>query len=397
MLSVGGLAVLLAGCWPTPGAGPDRRSFNPLERTLVPAVVPRLTERFRAPLPEGTSPPVVSPAGLFVRGGTFLNAFEPGSGALRWSVQLPSEPSIGYTMRDPHILDADRVIVSIDTPRSGDYVQNVVVSVDTRTGADTALLETRGNLDSLRGDEVATIQAGDDVGLTTISVERLDSTSRWGGFAFDLAAGGGRASLGEDLLFVATGDRVQAYDPSVPCPDYSDEFQIPACTTLWARGVGGTSTPVVIGEDATVYAGSADGSLYALRSDTGGVRWFAPLGAAVDRPPALADDVLYGATADGRLSAVPTGGCGTLVCPVSWTTDPGAEVTVQPAVAGGVVYTGAADGTVRAFDAAGCGAPTCPPLWTADAGAPVTGGLAVYGGRLYVTTADALIGYALPA
>jgi outer membrane protein assembly factor BamB len=162
------------------------------------------------------------------------------------------------------------------------------------------------------------------------------------------------------------------------------------------RPVNGTATPVVIGDDTTVYSGSGDGSVYALDAATGAIRWTAPVGSPVERTPALAHDTLYVPTADGRLSAVPAGGCGAAVCVASWTTAPAGVISVQPAVAGDVVYVGSANGTLRAFDANGCDAPTCAPLWTANAGAPITGGMAVYGGKLYVGTADALVAYGLP-
>jgi outer membrane protein assembly factor BamB len=394
-IAAGALAMLLSGCWPTPGAGPDRRSFNPFERTLTPETVRRLTEAFRAPLAEGAGPPVVSPTGLFVRTGESVTAFEPGTGVLRWSRPLiPYD--LGYWINDPFIVGArNEVWASFSLPRSGGFLQSVVVIMDAETGADDGgFHELIGGLDAMRGTDMGLIERDLSEGrdLTSIGVQNFEGRPNWGGVAPEAA--GGVLTLGERLLFVATGNQVQAYDTTTPCVPYGDYFQ--ACPSEWARPLRGETTPVVIGNDATVYAGSADGRLHALRTDTGGIRWESDLGSPVTRAPALADGTLYVATTDGRLNAVPADGCRNFLCPATWTTAPGSEITVQPAVAGGVVFVGSADGSLKAFDAAGCGAATCPALWTANAAAPVTGGLAVYNGRLYAGTANALVSYGLP-
>ncbi len=88
LLGIGLLALLASGCWPAPGAGPDRRSFNPFEQTLTSASVGRLTEAFRVPLADGAGPPVVTGAGLFVRSGLSIRAFAPDNGAARWTASL---------------------------------------------------------------------------------------------------------------------------------------------------------------------------------------------------------------------------------------------------------------------------------------------------------------------
>ena len=393
VLAAGTLAMLLTGCWPIPGAGPDRRSFNPFERVLTPATVGRLREAFRVPLPDGTGAPVVTRAGLFVHTGDAISAFEPGSGAPRWSVE--ASESIGPYAGDPYVVDDDRVMAS--TRLDSDLVWADAITLDIDTGA---RLQTQGVfslLTSIRGDEMATItpQTGQTGRPPILTVRRVDGAAYWGGMAPEID--GGTGSLAPDRqLYVGTTDRVQRYDATTPCPDDSSGTSVPICSSMWTRPVGGTATPVVIGDDDTVFAGSSNGTLYALRADTGGIRWTATLGSPVTQPPALAGGVLHVATADGRLSAIAADGCGTYRCPVIWSTEVGSEITVQPVVAGGVVYVGSADGSLRAFAAEGCGAATCPPLWTADAGAPVQGGLAVFAGRLYVGTGNALVAYGLP-
>jgi outer membrane protein assembly factor BamB len=231
------------------------------------------------------------------------------------------------------------------------------------------------------------------VNYTWIAVGEPPVDSAWGGAARE--AFGGVPTLGEGRLYLAMQNQVLAYDTTTACPHYRPGEQPRVCQSEWARSIGSVVTPVVIGDHSTVYVGSTGGSVYALRAGSGGIRWTANVG-SVTRPPALAYDTLYVATDDGRMSALPAGGCEASECPVGWSTATGSANTVQPAVAGGVVYTGSADGTVKAFDASGCGAGTCPPLWTVNTGSPVTGGLAVHNGRLYVGTQGALVGYGLP-
>jgi outer membrane protein assembly factor BamB len=397
---VGAAVLALSGCWPTPGAGPDRRSFNPYERTLTAATVGRLTEAFRVPLGGGAGPPVVTPAGLFVRTGLSIAAFEARTGQARWTVQ-PTGYGEVFEVSDPFVLAGGDQVLASASIRAGLYYDSVFVAIDVRTGA-AEQRTPAGRIGSVRGDGAAVVDEVFDHGSTyrTIGVRSLAGGSDWGGYLVD-GVGFGPLTLGEGRLYVAAGDEVHAYDTTIPCPPYSEIEPLLVCRTEWERTVGPRVTPVVIGDDATVYVGTEapigmEGQLVALDAESGGIRFSAAVGAGVNRSPALAGGTLYVATVDGRLSAVPADGCGAFRCPASWTTATASEVTAQPAVAGGVVYVGSADGTLRAFDAGGCGAATCEPLWTVDAGGPVTGGLAIHGGMLYVGTGDALVAYGLP-
>lgn len=61
----------LAGCWPVPGAGPDRRSHNPYEEAITAATAPALTQAWSVqvdstPGASRVSDPVVSSAGIHV-------------------------------------------------------------------------------------------------------------------------------------------------------------------------------------------------------------------------------------------------------------------------------------------------------------------------------------------
>jgi outer membrane protein assembly factor BamB len=392
------LVVAMAGCWPTPGAGPDRRSSNPFERTLTPETVGGLVEQFRVPLARGAGPPVVTSAGLFVRSGPSITALEPATGARRWSAVVPEsydpEDDWRYSVSEPHIGGNGRqVLATATTYRTGGFLDSQLVTLDAASGVPSRRTAA-GPLQSLRGDTMASIEyeaTGDYP--TTLGVAGVDGGPAWGGAAVEV--NGGVGTLGVGRLFRSAGTEVLAYDTTTPCPPSGRPEPSRFCEPSWVRSLGAPATPVVIGDDATVFVG-ASGYVYALDAGSGAVRWRSVAGNEVQQPPALAGGTLYLATADGRLSAFRAGGCGSDVCPAVWTTPLAIRFSVQPAVAGGVVYVGAADGTVTAFDAAGCGAQTCAPLWTIDVGAPVSGGLAVEGGRLYVGTTDSLVAYGLP-
>src|SRR5262249_25422164 len=64
---------------------------------------------------------------------------------------------------------------------------------------------------------------------------------------------------------------------------------------VWATALDGTNTwqPVIGDNGATLYAGTDAGTLYAVDSATGAVRWRASVGSAVTGSVALAGDTLY--------------------------------------------------------------------------------------------------------
>ena len=392
LLGVCVLAVMLSGCWLTPGAGPDRQSFNPFERTLTTGTVAGLREAFRVPLVDGAGPPVVNGAGVYVRSGVAIRSFAPDSGEPRWSTTLPEQTEDESTISDPFIVADGKHIVA--STRSVNYT-NHLETLDTDTG--TAQRQGySGIAQSLRGTRLGSAyqpDPGEQPMYTFVGIRNLEDASNWGGLAPE-ATHAAVATLGESLLYVANGNKVLAYDPSVPCLPYPG-FPALICNSEWVRPLASATTPVVIGPHATVYTATASGDVYALNAATGGERWHASLGSPVTQALAFANGILYVGSSDGRLSAIAAGGCGLALCPVLWNTVAGSAITTQPAVAGGVVYTGAADGSVKAFKAAGCGAATCPSIWSANAGSSVDGGLAVEGAHLYAGAHSALLGYHL--
>ena len=197
---------------------------------------------------------------------------------------------------------------------------------------------------------------------------------------------GDPTAIGNGVRAYIIGDDALCEDGTYVCPN-------------WATPTDGTTAtaPVLSSDEATTFVGTNAGTVYAVETQTGAVRWSTPVGSPVTDAPALANGSLYVPTAGGDLVVLAAGGCGAPTCAPLWTAPTGSSITQQPAVAGGVVFTGSADGSLNGFDAAGCGGPICSPLWSASTGSEITGAPAVAHGGLFVGTADGrLVAYGLP-
>ena len=171
---------------------------------------------------------------------------------------------------------------------------------------------------------------------------------------------------------------------------------------------------IQFGFDAGSTHHTADSGLSTANVPTLVSAFTAATGGAVYSSPAVAADVAYLTSDDGRLyafSASGTAGCtGTPVtCAPLWTAsiEPAGSigstvgVSSSPAVVGGVVYVGSTDGKLYAFDATGTtnctGTPTtCTPLWTATTGGAIFSSPKVVGNVVYVGSTDGKL-YALDA
>jgi outer membrane protein assembly factor BamB len=153
---------------------------------------------------------------------------------------------------------------------------------------------------------------------------------------------------------------------------------------------------VVADGEATVYVATEAGTVYAVDSASGAVRWTAALGSPVTQRLAWTPSALYAVTAAGRLVTLDPDGCGHPTCtPVASVPLSGGAPVAAPAVAGGVVYVASAGGTIDAFVARGGTASTSGaggaggrPLWTTILGTEITGGPTIALGALLVGTAD---------
>jgi outer membrane protein assembly factor BamB len=414
------VAVGAAGCWPAPGAGPDRRSTNPFESAITVESAPRLREAWAATTEQApVGHPVVSAAGVHVNDPERVYGLDAATGERRWAFRRPPIPvdppapftEITFAAGQP-VVDGDRLLVpSLATPYEINLFAGFTTLVlDTATGAQLGTLD--GLVDTTRGPRALTrwssitgelslgLASLDDPAPPTVPAVVDDAVRFDDPDLHPVTLGTVRTyHAGEGLVTTTPDDTapvvpaVRAFGARPPGRDFVCKV-IPgfpaiflSCPT-WATVLDGApaGAPVLAEDESTVYVGSDAGRFYALDAATGAVVWSTDVGAPVTAEPAVTAGRIFVPTADGDLVVLRRGNGR-----VAFTAAAGAPLTVQPAVAGdrrGVVLTGAADGSVHAFPAAGCGAPACAPLWRGDAGAAITGAPAVAGGQVIYGTAD---------
>ncbi|MEW2396698.1 serine/threonine-protein kinase [Streptomyces sp. NPDC046862] len=149
-------------------------------------------------------------------------------------------------------------------------------------------------------------------------------------------------------------------------------------TRRWTYGTGGAVAPALLAAGGLVYAGSRDGSMYALDAETGKPRWQFSTGNGVYTCPAVAGGVAFFGSADYHLYAVDvkTG-------EQRWQFTAGGEVNSSPVVAGGVVYAGSDDGRLYAVDAR-----SGDRKWTFAAGGRIRSSPVVAWSKVYVGSED---------
>jgi outer membrane protein assembly factor BamB len=401
----GVLVASTAGCWPAPGAGPDRRSHNPFETVITVDNVATLREEWTATLPEGgVSSPVVSNSGVHVYAGDALYGVDRSTGAVRWRTPVPV---LGRVYAGHLVVVGDRLLASygwVSEAWEGHWY-------DTRTGTDVGA-SGDAMVSSVRGGDVLSarvfaVSGGD--GMTGLALRTIGGEpGSWSGM-LDSPGPGATApalTLGREHVY-HSGWAIDSDGPTrsrgvraFPVHDARTDcgpsvFPDVACPTWFTPLDAADIEPVLSADGTTLYASTATGTIHALDTATGAVLWSASVGAAVSAPPAMAGGVLFVPTEDGNLVAVDAGGCGAPTCAPLWTATTGARISGQPAVAGGVVFTGSVEGSLHALDAAGCGASVCAPLWSTDTGSGISGAPAVTGGQLYVGTVDGrLVAYA---
>ncbi|UUU32830.1 PQQ-binding-like beta-propeller repeat protein [Streptomyces sp. CA-210063] len=160
-----------------------------------------------------------------------------------------------------------------------------------------------------------------------------------------LAGAGGVAAVGVGTYLLGRGEN----DPDKGSDNgtLKDPGGVPSPGDLrWRRGTGGPVAPALLAVGGLVYAGSKDGSMYALDAETGKPRWQFGTGNGVYTCPAVAGGLAYFGSADYHLYAVEvkTG-------EQRWQFSAGGEVNSSPVVAGGVVYAGSDDARLYAVDA----------------------------------------------
>ncbi|MFI5066291.1 MAG: PQQ-binding-like beta-propeller repeat protein, partial [Streptosporangiales bacterium] len=155
-------------------------------------------------------------------------------------------------------------------------------------------------------------------------------------------------------------------------------------TRLWAFPTGGPVQSSIAAARGRVYAGSGDQKVYALRAGDGTRLWAFPTGGSVDSAIAVAGGAVYAGSEDEMMYALrASDGTRLWSVPV-----PG---VVGIAVAGGSVYACGADGEVHALRAS-----DGTTLWASPAGTGGVAGIAAAGAVVYAGSGDGRV-YALRA
>jgi outer membrane protein assembly factor BamB len=435
-------ALVVGACWPVPGQNADRTANNGAERRLTVDTVAGLQEAWTF-TSGGVAmlDPVLSPGGVHATlDACGVITLDPATGHQRWFRDVSNcqggafspvrENTAPWVVGDEVLFGYAWALDSTPSDRWGWATEALDAATGDLVRSDTAAVvaAARGTEGVLGVPSVnatggppyqfqsfgppALLEVGpfaDPAGRRVIHVAtRADGPVFESGTATRGASAVFHAGTGimttEPAAVLAAGRAVRAFSATearpgcaVATPGSGGTIKVSVECPLWVRPVDTTVTtaPVVDSRRSTLFVGTQGGTVLALDTATGTVRWSAALGAAVSATPALAGDTLLVPVAGGRLVALAAAGCGAATCAPGWSAATGGDVGVQPAVAGGVVYTGSASGSVRAFAAAGCGAATCPALWSDTAPGEVTGAPAVSNGQLYVGTSAGMSAYGL--
>jgi outer membrane protein assembly factor BamB len=421
--ALGAGVVALGGCWPMPGANPDRTSSTH-DDVINGQTFGSLSERWRWTSPHGAiSAPVTSVGGVHVVSRCFLDTLDGGDGQLRWEGYLgepaPSEPDQcqpvsgrGEFYGEPWVVSGaqgDEVTAGFGWT---DVQQPGVLDADWRgTHLDAVNGVTRATTGSFTvadrgGSLVASVvtDAGAGTPANRVSVDGRE-------FLLHLDSSPSRSlTLGTELLY-HSGDGVLATEPGAatfgpgvrgysraearpgcgpqPSSEGSHEVECP----VWATPTDGTPTVPMLSPDGTsLFVRTDAGTLYALDAATGAVQWTAT-GLSPGGKPALADGILW-VPSGSLVIAYVAAGCEAPTCSPWLTTFMGTP-TDQPVtdvtVVDDLVFA-VSDGQV--FAAKDCIGPFCTIGWSAPGHGPV----AVSNGRVYVTDGNAtLIAYGLPS
>ena len=145
---------------------------------------------------------------------------------------------------------------------------------------------------------------------------------------------------------------------------------------LWSFATGGLVTGLALA-GGTVFAGSTDDKVYALRASDGHRRWTFQTRSAVQSKIAAADGRVYAGSNDASVYALRAGDGHPL-----WTFPAGGAVQSAIVVAGSVVYAASDDETLYALQVS-----DGTRLWSTSLGAGVTG-IAVTGGTVIASGDD---------
>lgn len=390
------LVVGLGGCWRQSGFGPLRQGWNPYETNLTVDNVDTLDEAWTASVDDGPvrSDPVLSGAGLVhVSDDQAVYGLTVPTGERRWRTDVVPDSPAGM-LAGPVAAGERTVHVPWGgVPDAGgteelDAATGAIVDGGPGLGVRSQTLRDPWRVGSFSGFGEMTL-AG--IGLNV-----------WGpvnwALLFEMEAGPALppptpAAITSDRLFVGFersawfgANKLAGWNLTPGCAGLNP----PDCQPAVQTQLDGVPTePVIANGEATVYVATSAGTVYAVDTATGAVRWTAAVGAPVSVRPAWTPQGLFVATDAGELVVLDAAGCeasASAVCEPAWSTSLAGPPVAAPAVAGGVVYVASSGGAIEALPAAGSDGSA--PLWDTELSAEITGGPTVGNGVLLVGTAE---------
>jgi outer membrane protein assembly factor BamB len=416
------VVLVLSGCWPQVGFGPEHRRHNANENVLTRANVTRLREVWSVAAPGQVAEPVTSSDTVYLNDAAFfpnplvrVRALRLTNGSVAW------ERTLFSSTRDVTLSVAGAAATMSGADLSaGFWATQQNLGPASCRGEQVRLDPVSGTVRSTDRDVVSfgPVTAGDVVarierritssipcawGPVTLSVRNATTGATWSAtLPGSPAANGFPPTIHDGRIYVAKEATVYAFAAAgcgtSTCPPlWSRNLEIPTHegTRVVGSPVAGAGGQVFV---ATSPGRLGGGGVRALDAASGAVSWYAPSDPH-SGGLALADGVLFvtahDAAGEGTLLAYTAAGCGVPTCDrPQWSGRSDARFSSAPAVAGGVVYVGGAGG-VYAFDSRGCGGSLCTPLSVVRArDTSDVLHLAVAQGRLLAATATGLTTFA---
>jgi outer membrane protein assembly factor BamB len=332
--------------------------------------------RFRSGAPP-RGVPLYRDGAVYVASGDTLHAIDAGTGTPRWDLSTDERISAAPTLVDGtlYIASRDGVLsaVAVDPSHrkapSGTHPDATLytfdgVDVGNATALRTAGYGTPQALRAAAGHELAAVPGvGWDTAArikTAVGSRAADSTDS------DADSGDSQEDRRRNVDVDAPDSDL---GPGEECWRFATDGQVRSSPIVSGRTVylGGTdlravdlvdgverwrfentfeteqflATPALA--DGIVYAGSADGYLYAVDARDGTDLWRHGIGGAVENALAVADGTVYASTDALHAVDAETG-------EERWRFEPGSRVSGSPAVADGTVFVGTSQGRLYAVD-----------------------------------------------
>jgi outer membrane protein assembly factor BamB len=393
------LSLGASGCWLQRGFTAGRERYVPGDTPITPDRADDLVELWRTTgLGGGVLEPLAVGDDVFVAAGAgSVSRLSASTGAVHYTVPL-TDPATGAPVGLGALID-----------NGGELrVAWGVNQGATSTGGVARLAPDTGQLlePLVAGDYVPVDFAADGGQLVTEAARVViplgppqgEAYVAWRGirasFGFQqLFPLGTTAAVAGDHLLWRSGTSALGWNGTACTHPGSLLDGTPSCRPDWQTDLPGLGNPAAVGTDAVVY-GTGINAVTVLDAATGAVRFTGtvPNTSSFLTEAAVAGDTIVVGTGDGRVVALPAGGCApATVCAPLWQAQVGSAVFVPPTVVGDVVYVVTDDGDLVTLALHGCGAATCPAIAGYPIGvtSPDIAMAPVYDdGRIFVATSD---------